>query len=227
MQILKTKKLYFNKWPFKVECHLKGSSKIVRYGVQYTLNWCDGKIRDFGYGIDKDVDRDELSLFTRKTVKLLEGKNVQIRSEGSHFNIFCDDDDLLADIKTEFAPWIKTITEPESQAERDFLISSGPKKILCDEYPYGKFKYKVYIRDRVDTETRKRFLDWLKKYPENTNVANNTEKWLLGQKFYVQDPFFYVNDEKMLSMVLLYLGNYCKKTHQYILKSSINTSCPH
>jgi hypothetical protein len=227
MKLLKTNKLFYNKWPVKVECYLKGSSKFVRYGPEYTLDWCAGKERDFGYGIDRDVNRAELSKFTLKVISVLEGKDVKIRSEGSHFNIFCADTNTLDTIKKEMAPWIQTITEPESDAEREFLLSSGPKKVLCKEYPHGKFKYKVYIRDRLDVDTRKKFIDWLKKYPDNTNVANNTEQWLLGKKLYIQDPFFYVIDEKMLSMVLLYLGNYCKKTHQYILKSSINTSCPH
>jgi hypothetical protein len=102
-------------------------------------------------------------------------------------------------------------------------MDNGPKKVLCTQYPHGKFKYKVFLDLNFETGSRLKFLEWIKKYPDNMKISTTIEKWLGGKRHWIQDPFLYVSDDKNLSMVLLYLGGNHKKVHEFILKSSINT----
>ena len=221
MQQLVTKKLFFNKWPIKVECYIKGSYRVQRMGALKTLEWCESIS---AYADDKNINKFELEAFTKKTIAVLEGEDVKIRTEGNHFNIFCKDINLLENIKKEMKPWIRSVTAPENNEEYKFLIENGHKQIICNKFPYEKFKFRVYIRESLKRDSREQFVRWLEKYPEKIQISVTTKKWLDGNIFhYVQNPFFYVTDEKMLSMILLFLGNGCKKVQEFILKSDINT----
>jgi hypothetical protein len=227
-----TKRLFYNKWPIKVECYLAGASKIARLGIKDTILWCDDLTDDVDYGYwvrrqNTPVNKIDLKKFAVKVENILQGKECKVRCEGSHYHIFFSDTDLLDQIQKELYPWIQRITAPENKDQHRFLIANGHKKVLCSQYPHDKFRYKIYIRDRMDLDTRKKFLDWLLKYPEKCKVSGNTEAWLKGSKMWVQDPFFYVVDAKMLSMILLYLGDSVKKIQEHILKSDINTRCLH
>ena len=218
------KRLFYNKWPIKVECIINGSNKIARAGVKQTLDWCNGLTEDkWTYGMYRNVDKVELGIFCRKVIGTLEGKDLQIRSEHTRFNIFCKDVDLLSAIKKEFSPWIVSITAPKNKLEYEFLLNNGHKKVLCDDFPHKQYRYKVIIAQNTNSVSKEKFLAWSKRFPEKIRIANSTELWLMHQKYYLQDPFFYVADEKTLSMVCLYLGNSCRKIQEFILKSSINT----
>jgi hypothetical protein len=217
-----TKRLYFNKWPIKVECYLRGSNKIARIGATQTLAWCEG--RGKVWDVEKNINLQDLKSFTEKTIAILEGKECQIRTEGNHFNIFCKDRALLESIKKEMNPWIRCITEPENDQQYEFLISQGHKKVICKEYPYGQFRYRIYLKDRVQPELKQNFLAWVNKTStDSILISGATESWLSGERKFKQDPFFYVLDEKTLSMILLYVGNNVKKVQEFILRSNINT----
>jgi hypothetical protein len=222
MQQLVTKKLFYNKWPIKVECYVQGSYRVQRLGALKTLEWCDHE--NNGYASERGINKFELKKFTKKTIDVLEGQDIKVRTEGNHFNIFCKDINLLENIKKEMRPWITAITAPENDEQYKFLIENGHKQIICNNFPYEKFRFRVYIRENLKQDAREQFIQWLEKYPEKIQMANTTRKWLDGSTVhYVQNPFFYIVDEKMLSMVLLFLGNGCKKIQEFILSSNINT----
>ena len=223
-----TKRLFYNKWPIKVECYLNGANKIARLGIKDTISWCDNILDDddyiyWGRRTGPSINKIDLKKFAVKIENILQGKECKIRCEGSHFNIFFSDVGLLDEIQKELYPWIHRVTAPENADQHGFLMENGHKKVLCAQYPHDKFKYKIYVRERMNLDTRKKFVEWLSKYPEKCKVSGNSEAWLKGLKPWVQDPFFYVIDAKMLSMILLYLGDSVKKIQEHILKSDINT----
>jgi hypothetical protein len=39
---LKSNKLYYGKWPFKLECRIKGANKITNLGLEKARDWCLG-----------------------------------------------------------------------------------------------------------------------------------------------------------------------------------------
>lgn len=219
-----TKRLFYNTWPIKVECYIRGASKVRYMGPEQTIDWCDGKFKPlFGSDQDKKIDKLDLKKFTKKFVSCLSNQEYRIRTEGSHLNIFCKDKSLLDKIQKEMFPWIQRVTAPENDDQHNFLMESGPKKILCDRYPHEIYRYRVYFRESTNIETRQKFLNWVEKLTDKTKIARNTREWFTGNKKYIQDPFMYIDDEKTLSMVLLYIGTQVKKTQEFILKTNINS----
>jgi hypothetical protein len=229
IQRIKTSKLFYNKWPIKVECYLKGTYKIVSLGADRTIKWCEkpDDYKSHTYSTtDSAINRVELAKFANK-FKLLPKENIQIRCEGNRFHIFMADKALLEQIQLSFDSWINCITAPETDQEYDFLLDNGHKKVLCKDYPYGRYHYKIYIRENTQLSVRESFLKWIKKYDTKIHAANKTEEWLGGSHGYIRDPYIYVEDSKTLTMTLLFLGNQVKKVQEFILRDDINTECPH
>jgi hypothetical protein len=177
-------------------------------------------------GNDSAINKVELEKFAN-SVKLLPKENIQIRCEGHRFHIFMADKNLLEEIQELFDQWIHCITAPETDKEYEFLLDNGHKKVLCKDYPYGRYHYKIYIRENTSANIRESFLKWIKKYDTKIDTANRTENWLGGSVRYIQDPYIYVEDSKTLTMTLLFLGNQVKKVQEFILRDDINTECPH
>jgi hypothetical protein len=119
--------------------------------------------------------------------------------------------------------WIHCVTVPANDQEHEFLLENGHKKIICDDIPFKKYQYKMYIKDSMLLDQREKFFNWISKYPDTIRVANTTRKWLQGDRNWIQDPFIYVSDQKMMSMLLLYLGDHTKRINEFIPRSSINT----
>jgi hypothetical protein len=227
MRYQKTSKLFYKKWPFKVECYLKGASRVKYNGCDQVIEWCQGTHHPkHPWWEEKELIKPLLLEFAQ-TVKPYLDKEIQIRVEGARFNLFCKDPDLFHSAIKDFNKWITVITEPENDAECEYLLDSAKNKILCDEYPWGGYRYKVVMRESMPGESRMSFIGWLQNYRGRIRISGATLAYMLGSKRWMQDPFIYVKDDATLSMVGLYLGNYCKKTHEYILKSSINTPCQH
>jgi hypothetical protein len=225
MQIskLKTRKLFYNKWPIKIECAVSKGGFISRSGVEGTLEHLHKVGSNPNYGW-RGVDKTEVKEFA-ESFRPFETADLQLRGEGDRFNIFLKDYDLLRNITTSLNKWIISITEPHSKEEFDFLLDNN-KKVLCDCLPKEKYRYKIYLKSNVNADTRINFLNWMIKYGDTYNISLSTETWLMHGKFWIQDPFFYVKDQQNLSLCSMYLGNNIKKIEEFILRSKINTSCP-
>lgn len=217
---LKVNKLFYNKWPYKVECLVTASSRIIRYGTQTTLDFCNGKITSLGYN-KTIVDKDKLRAFTNAVIPYLNRKEeIQIRAEGSKFCLFCKDPAVYDSIVKDLGIWIWTVSEPDSASQLEFLLDSENKRVLCDSIPYEKYIYKVIMRNIAPT-VKEQFHGWAKKYGEDIKISPTTEEWMIGKYQYKQDPFFYVKDSKMLTMAHLFLGNNIRKVYEYVPRDSI------
>jgi hypothetical protein len=221
IQKLKSSKLFYNKWPYKIECVHKGASRIIHGGPEHVESWCKSGLSGFG---DKNVDKNSLLKFTLKVKPFLGNKELQIRAEGSHLNFYCKDINILNDIESSLRPWIKQISGPTTQEEYDFLMANGHKKILCDQLPKKNYQYRLYFKTKWPKDKRLVFLTWAKKYPDNLEINPSGIKWMDGDRMWAQDPFMYVKDDKMLSMVGLHLSGYVKKVEEFIPRENLMTA---
>jgi hypothetical protein len=216
----KVDKLFYNKWPYKIECLVSASSRIVRYGADTVLDYCDGKIANLGYS-KIAVDKDKLREFTKAVISYLGRKEeIQVRAEGSKFCLFCKDPAVYDSIVKDLSPWVWTISEPETPDQLTFLLDNENKRILCDVIPYEKYAYKVVMRS-VASNVKFQFYEWAKKYGDNIKISPTTEKWMTGRYSYKQDPFFYIKDGSLLTMIMLYLSNDIRKVHEYVVRNTI------
>lgn len=217
---LKSNKLFFGKWPFKLECRIKGANKITNLGLEKARDWCLGHFELRYHSSKQDYDKKDLLKFIEAVGPFLTDE-VQIRAEGSHFNIFCKHRVLLDSISKAMEKWAYAIHCPETQEEIDFLLDNKNQKVLCDKLPRGDYKYKIILRERMKVDSRRNFLTWLNKYPDSIHYSNSTERWLTGASIWKQDPFFYVKDNSLLTMIMLYLNTDIRKVHEYVLRNTI------
>jgi hypothetical protein len=150
-------------------------------------------------------------------------KDIQIRAEGSHFNIFCRDTLLRDRMVKALNEWITDVFGPESDEELAFMMSNSNKKVVCNKLPYEKYRYKVYLKSSMPMDSRKQFISWILKYPDTTRVSDTSQYWLHSIKYWMQSPFMYVEDDKTLAMIGLFLGSNIKKVEEFILRSSISS----
>ena len=222
VQKLKSSKLFFNKWPYKVECIQAGASRVIHSGVGLCRQWCGtGKGMRFTSYDPKITDADKFLKFVNAIEPFLDRKEeVQIRVESSHHNLFCKDPSVLEEIDNALEQWIRKISGPTTKEELEFLLSNGHKKILCDTYPKDMYKYRVFFKSRFPEDKRSAFLIWANKYGDKLLISESSVRWLKSHRHYVQDPFMYVIDDKMMSMIGLYLSGYVKKTEEFILREN-------
>ena len=223
IQKLKSSKLFFNKWPYKVECVQVGASRVIYSGVGLCKQWCEtGKGLRFGSYDLKTTDANKFLKFVNAVEPFLDRKEeVQIRVENSHFNLFCKDPSVLEEINNALEQWIRKISGPTTQEELEFLLSNGHKKILCDTYPKDMYKYRVFFKSNFPQDKRLVFLSWANKYGNKLLISETSVRWLMSKRLYVNNPFMYVTDDKMLSMVGLYLSGYVKKIEEFILRENV------
>lgn len=221
---LKTSKLFWNKWPYKICCRISGANKITIFGPDRALDWCDGAFSSVFHSIQRGpVDRESLKKFILKSRDFIVDKdNVQVRAEGNRFNLFLKDQDLLKRINKELAPWITDVYGPTTEQEYEYLMNSDCKKILCDQLPHSSFKYKIFIKERMKANARELFLTWADRYSEeDIRISPSTKRWLNGNVFYKQDPFFYIKNDSMLTMVRLFLGDNVRVVHEYVRRDRV------
>ncbi len=169
----------------------------------------------------KNINKSDLLVFATTVEPYLNNDEMQVRTEGSHFNIFCKDKAVLEDIDKNLNRWIRKISGPTSDEELAFLLSNGHKKRLCDKIPKNRFKFKIILRSKFSPDKREQFLSWSNNYLDKVEISYTTKRWLKNERFYAQDPFMYVTDEKMLSMLWLYLGDNIKQVEEFIPRNSV------
>jgi len=228
IQKLKSSKLFYNKWPYKIECTIVGASRLSYLGAETCRLFCAGEIPDAiphwirNYKMSK-TDRQQLLHFTNNAEPFLKLKDqLQIRTENKHFNFFCKDKVLLENIYNALEPWVINVYGPSNDEELNFMLDNGHKKILRDDLPKNGYQYKIYLKETLELDKRLDFLSWLEKFPDKVIISKTTKYWLTGGRKWSYSPFMYVKDEKMLMMIGLYTSH-IKKIEEFIPRSNINT----
>lgn len=215
-----TPKLFYGKWPYKIECRCAGSWMIKRRGISETRDFCASN-DTVGYGYRREtVDKPRLLNFLNNVESYLDQEDVQVRSEHSTFNIYCKDTDLYNSILGKMSGYVSTVFEPSTAQELEYMIQNSHKKVLCNHLPYEKFKYRLYFRPDCDSNVKRSFSSWVTNYTDKVKITNNTFKWFSSG--WRQGPYIYVMDQATLSMMGLFLGNNVQKVEEFIPRSSIN-----
>lgn len=229
---LKTKKLFYRKYPYKVLCNVKGGEYVSRYSLEQGLKLILKKIENDKHPKVRGVYRFQLDQFTvddyvmaKRFGELLEPikelKNVHTRSENHSVSIFSTDKITHDLIIEKLDKWVEEITEPDSDVSLNFLLSTNSIKIIVESYPKD-FKFKVILKTSLTYDVRTKLVAWISKYP-NTKIlpSVSTFLWLSHHKKYVQEPFVYVSDDKMVTLLELYLGNKISRIEEFVLRTDI------
>lgn len=215
---LKTHKLFYGKYPYKVTTHIQGCSLFRYHTIDQVISM----------GIQKHISvRERCSpadlLEYSRSLKSLETIDYKTRIEGSTLSVFLKDKtDYDLAVKT-LKKYISNVTEPEDDVVLQ-TIAGNKKIVVCKDLPYGKYTHKITFR-QMPQNVRTNIYEWIKKYTaDDIGLRGQTESYLAGNKQWCFDPFIYVADGKMLMMLGLAADGYIRKTEEFIPKSSINTS---
>ena len=230
IQKLPSSKLFYNKWPYKIECYISGASRLRWAGVDQTKDFCLGEPAPALWRWQSNdklskENKAQLLEFTTGLEPFLALKDqLQTRVEGKHYNIFCKDPVLLENIYKAVAPWVERISGPTTEEELNYMLDNGHKKILRDILPKDGYKYKVYLKESWSTESRAAFAEWAAKFPNTINISKSSKKWLDGGQRWLYNPFMYVKDEKTLTMVGLFASGNVKRVEEFILRENLMTA---
>lgn len=231
LQIKKTKKLFYNKYPYKVSTQCKGACFVTRRGIEFVLDFCESNRPDpysfrAWHNTENYTDSDKKKLrkfsITAEPFIKAKGPSLLIRTEGNQLNFFTNDLTTYQNIQKSFEEWITEITEPGSTEDLDFLLSSDSKKILVDALPHDIYQYRIYVKNTMHHEKRLNFKSWFEKYPEGTIRSTRcTNLWLTGKSPYFREPFLYVKNKPTLSMIGLYISGDIKKIEEFVLRDTL------
>jgi hypothetical protein len=221
---LTTSKLFYNKWPYKIECIQQGASRMYRDPTGTPVDWLLN--RSYYWSTPPVVDnedKEKIANFYSNVKALFDSEDCKIRVEGSHFNIFLKDKAMLDVLTVKLDPWVRAIYGPSNDEELGFIINNGHKKRVCAAYPKEKYQYRIYIRERMKIDLRESFYAWTQKYGNKIDMPLATKRWLSGERAWAQNPYIYLEGGPMLTMTSLFLGENVRIIEEFILRSSINT----
>ena len=210
----KTKRLFYKKYPYKIECFVPNG-----YYLRYYI-----KDKEIPYYVS--ISDTTLTPFWEKLKPLQD--SVKIRIENNFISIYTTDQLVFEKATEELGEWVTCTWEPENQEFLNFLSEGNGIKVLCVQYPHNKYRYKICVNLKTDEDIKTRFANWVKNYPDNILVNKGSLAWFRGEyhvpSYTTFTPYLYVSDQKMLSMVCLFLGKFIGRIEEYILKESINTT---
>jgi hypothetical protein len=227
MKKLSTKKLFYGKWPYKIECNVSGAHLVRLNGIEWVKKFCadEDSVRlpknNYRYDSYKKIDKTDLIKFVLAAEPYLINENVQIRNEGRIFNFYTDSIDIVNELEKKLSWCIDCVHYPDNPEEAEFL-ANNKNKVICDAIPYGKYTHKVIFKERIPRDKRLQFWSWITKYDEETvKIGRSTEQFMIGSKQYVPAPFCYVSNAKFLTMLSLVIGEYVQRIEEFVPRSTL------
>lgn len=224
MKLLKTNRLFFKKYAYKVECNLPGADLVRRYNaaelahlfslpykptiIKYRTLTADNKnsIVEFRTAVDPWLHKDQ-----------------KTRIEMNLFNFYFDNEVECDKFVAAVGKFISKVTKPDSAKDLDLLQSKNFISV-CDKLPHRKFQYKIMLSNSMPDDTREKFITWAEMYTDKFEIPGKTLRWLKGKTTYCYEPFLYVESSKELTLVNLYISQHIRRTYEFVLRdTAINT----
>lgn len=144
--------------------------------------------------------------------------SVKTRVENKTLNIYTNSKEILDTLSLKLKECIVKIAKPETSEYETFLLSSNGRKILCKKLPKNTFKYRIFLRTGIKSDTKSVLLSWSEKNSGKIQLSKTTKSWLKGERRWIQDAFLYVDDSKTLSMIGLIIPENVKKIEEFVIK---------
>lgn len=221
MRLKPADKLYYGKYPYKIDFDLYGVILLRVRGLEGTKDYCNDPNICCSWVQERRIIRSQLKKFVLALEPYITKDDVKTRTEGSRFSYFTTDRTEVEKLAKELKWCCTEVWGPSTQGELDYLLSNR-RKILCDTLPYEQYRFKVYLRENTPIIARTQFKTWSDNYTDaDIKMTGNTAYWVSGAKRYVQSPFFYIKDEKLLTFANIFLSNHINKVYEYIPRHTV------
>lgn len=142
-----------------------------------------------------------------------------IRNEGDKLALFTNDKLIWENFCGAFKNHINELVWPKNEFHDQYL-THNPNNIICKKLPYDKFRYKINIRGKVESQDG--FADWIKNYNGDLKAS---EKLLTGIRrgyYYSDNKFLYSTNSEMMLLLQMFLGNSIKDIQEYITEAELD-----
>lgn len=219
---LKTTKLYYNKYLYKISTKMQGLRHLryTKFMPHYEkLMQVNGFITLPDSPINMPLYRKYMSIIQ----PLMNNKDIRIRSEDNTINIFLNDVHLYNRLCKDLDFCIQFVTEPENEQVID-LLQGNKKIILCKNYPHDRYKLKVTFK-KLPANVKETMLKFSQTYPKEQMLLSHCSlRYLSSPKnFYWETCYVHLTDTKLFTLISLVASGYIKKVEEYVIESSINT----
>jgi len=217
----KTNKLFYGKFPYKVNAYCKGINFLRLRDYEWILERTQGTSPYVTIASTHNVDRDNLRRFIILAHPYFD--SFRSRLENNAVSFFLETKEQFDEVCKVLHDFITYVSEPESDYALEYL-QSKEKIVLCDRYPHDLYRYKVSFRSLNENQKQK-LLTWSKNYKETQVKFSKMSIEALERPvtYYWDNVFCHLDDIKHLTFLYLLIGSSIKKVEQFVLRSSINT----
>jgi len=219
---LKTNKLFYGEWPYKISTGIVGASLLRARGIDYLKKWCMFPGINSHWAKRKNMDPATLLDYVVALEPFL-SLDVKLRIDQDQISIFVKDSDLCQEIAAALSKFVISITEPANTEELVYM-ADNEKVVLCNHIPKMKYQFRVVFQD-MPVSAAANILAWAEKYnAECLEIPTGTRRYFsTGERsFWPSECYFYARDRSMVMMITLASGGKIRRVEEYVPRSSIN-----
>lgn len=224
----RTTKLHYGKYLYKATfrndlsfcfASFRNSSKDRLNFVRQTISELTDKL-DSNQKLEITVWRSKRTVssveyrYAKRILELLEShSDWRIRVEmASYMTVYTSDDNLISELEKNCGA--NEIYKPEEGME-NFLLLNIDTAVINKP---SKYEYRVYLKSNRNNQG---LANWLKANSDKSQVGLTTLH-NLEQGWHVSGNYFYVRDDRVLTMVRMVAGNSIRRVEKLIYKGDID-----
>lgn len=220
-----TIKLFYGKYAYKVVIRNDLTSIFASYNNKNHARDTLAKLQtalDKGQGLSIKKWRGEVkvSVFEFERAKsicnaLQKYPDHRVRAESAYsLTIYTNEVNLVENLLKNVGHGVREVYRPREGVE-EFLNTNIETAIVKTEMPY---EFRVYFNgSRVDPS----FANWLKSNTDKSRVGTVTLR-NIEEGYYTSGNYFYVKNEKVLTMVRMFLGHNIRKVERLVYIGDID-----
>ena len=228
-----SKKLFYGEWAYKIRLKMPtGYNQYIKTLLRYTrdstveakLSQLTKRIAEsepYGPFVEySPIKLERMCEFIRYARKNNMEKDCRFNEYWQLITVYTNNAKYIDDIQEQFSEVIDYIETPANDEELK-IMQTKLNTTIVDRLPYNKYRYMCkldFYNSRHHTEsTCEQFTKWAKPFGKRIKMST---RWNFGKRWSVFNKFW-VQDQKLLHMVQLYLGNKILKTETYKLRSEL------
>ena len=226
MKTLRTTKLFYGKWYYKVTLWFKGCEVFAYHSPAEVVAGllATSPLDQSCYILDVICNRQESYILemARLLSKFPMGTWAD-RIERCYFSIYTNDNELYNAVITDFYDDVCECYAPNLD---DMELLLDPKVIVCNKLPHNKYEYKVFvcpsrISGSIAVEERHKLLNWMESQFPKMTCTLSFKKWFIGTWWGSERRYFLVDNENTLLLLRMFHPEIIVSVHKYVVSTAI------